>query len=150
GLQGERDVVGKKEFRPGTEGIPLRRTMVRHTVARPLIDEERHDSELLIRLDQKVFLNEQSLLVLEKRSWVVQGSAEVTCRALAIANRKFIEASVEFCAGMAKPETPAVRRGNHATVLLSATLCKCIVEPHGGSSCRCFHVVEPHIDVAFG
>src|SRR5689334_16472071 len=57
---------------------------------------------------------------------------------------------MEFRAGMAEPQTPAIGLGKYSSVLLSAALGHCIVKPDSASSCRCFHVVEPHIDVALG
>ena len=55
-FQRERNVIGEKELRSGAEGVPLRGTVLRLPVARPLVDEERHDGELRIWLDQTIFL----------------------------------------------------------------------------------------------
>src|SRR5258706_1786369 len=49
---------------------------------------------------------------------------------------------------MAEPHAEAVRRWNEGAVLLSAALGNRIVEPDSASSSRCFHIVEPYIDVA--
>ena len=57
GLQCQRNMVGEEELRPGAEGVPLCRAVLRIAVACPLVDEERHNGELGVRLDQKVFLD---------------------------------------------------------------------------------------------
>ena len=57
GLQWERDVVAEEELRPGAEGVPLCRAVLWIAVACPLVDEERHNGELGVRLDQKVLLD---------------------------------------------------------------------------------------------
>ena len=150
GIESERKVLGEEDLRPGAEGVPLRRAVLRVPVAGPLIDEKGHNSERLIRLDQKIFLHQQCLPVLKECSGVFQCRAEITRHALPILDRKGVEASVEFRARVADPEIRAIRRGNYRAIRLRTALGIGIVVPESEPPLGYFHAVEPHIDVTLG
>src|SRR5262249_38361045 len=60
-LKSERNVFCEKDFRSHTKGSPIVEAVSRLAIPLPLEDKNRHDCKPVIRLNEQVFRDEQSL-----------------------------------------------------------------------------------------
>src|SRR5262249_4966448 len=58
-FKGQREMIGEEIFGPGAERDPLIPSVIRDAVFEALVNEDRHDSEFLIRLKEDLLGHEQ-------------------------------------------------------------------------------------------
>src|SRR5262249_22559965 len=115
----------------------------------PLEDEDRHDRKSVIRLNEQVFRDEQSLRALEERIRVVNGRAEIAGGAFAILDGKRVITAMPFVTRETESVGVAIGGGNDRAGLGRTALRVRIVEPHADAPKGSSYIVETHINVAF-
>ena len=116
-VAGQRKVLGKKYCRPRAERHPLRPVVLWIAISGPLIDEDRHNRKLVIRLIDNLFSGQKLPRVIDVRRWVrnrcsVSWVAEVTCRPGSVLDHEGVIAAMPLQPLMAKPERVAIRCGD--------------------------------------
>src|SRR5262245_64412844 len=86
----------EKDFRSHTKRSPIVEAVSGLAIPLPLKNKNRHYRKFVIRLDQQVLRDEQSLRALEERIRVINGRAEVAGCALAILDGKCVIATTPF------------------------------------------------------
>src|SRR4030095_15270095 len=89
----------------------------------PLVNENRHDGKLIVWLKQQVFRDLESLRILDKRSRVVDRSAEIACGSLSISDRKPVVAAFPFQTLMVYSNSKSIVCRNDSAGLRRAALC---------------------------
>ena len=70
---GKRDMIGEKDFWSGSDGLPLRPGVLWVSILVLLVDEDRHDPELVIRLKDNLLRHEEPCRVIVIRVWAING-----------------------------------------------------------------------------
>src|SRR5215475_912376 len=146
----ERDIFCEEDFGSNTKRSPIVEAMSRLAVSPPLEDENRHKRELVVRLNEKVFCDEESLRALEERTRVINRRAEIAGGTLAILDGKCVVAAVPFQTLKPEAKGDAIGGWDDGAGLRRTALCVGIVEPQANSSKRGLQVVESNVHIAFG
>src|SRR6185295_1026680 len=140
-------MICEKDLWPGADRDPPAPPILRIATLCPLVDEDRLDGELIIRLKQQVFYYPESLRIFEKRSWVINRRTEIAGCSLTILDRKPVVAAVPFQSLMTDTECVSVRGGNYSSALCSPALRSRKIEPRADFAARRRHVIETYINV---
>src|ERR1700675_775362 len=97
-------VLSEKHFGSQSERGPVVEAMARLAVPLPLEDENRHDGESVVGLNQQMVRDQQSFGTFQERSRVLDRCAEITCCSLPVLDGKGVVASVPLQPLMAQTE----------------------------------------------
>ena len=128
-LERQRKILGEEDFRSGAERDPLVPVVLRIAVLAPLVDEDRHDGEPVVRLKEHLFRDKESGRAVQKRRRIVDRRAEVAGRSGSVLDGKRVIAAVPFQPLMAQPEGVAIRGGNDCARRRRATFRRREIEP---------------------
>src|SRR4051794_13420123 len=123
--------------------------MRRVAILRSLVNEDRHDRELVVELKQDLFSHKESCRAVYKSARVVNGCAEVAGGPGAILNAKRVISAMPFEPLMAYPECIAIAGRNDRAIRRCATFASSKIKPPGQSTARRLHVIETHVNIAF-
>src|SRR6266704_2651360 len=84
----QREVLGEEHFRPRSERDPLLPRMLWVAIFRALVNEDRHDGEPVIRLEQYLFGEQKPRGAVDEAGRVVNGRAEIASWACTILDSK--------------------------------------------------------------
>ena len=101
-------MIGKEVLRSRAKRNPLVPVLSRIAAVRTLVDKDGLDGKPIVCLNQQVFCDSKSLPVLEKRSWIFYGRAEVAGGSLSVLDRKPVVATFPFEALMGDPECKSI------------------------------------------
>src|SRR5439155_617169 len=108
-------IVRKKDLWSGANRYPPVPAIRRIAAPRSLINNDRHDGELVVRLNKEMFCDPESFRTLEKRSRVVDRRTKVTGCSLSVLDGKPVVTTVPFQTLMTDTERVSVWNGTVVT-----------------------------------
>src|SRR5260370_20557924 len=148
-LKCQGNVLSEKHFGSQSERGPVIKPMAMLAVPLPLKDENRHDGESVVGLNQQMFRDQQSFGTLQERSRILDRSAEISCCTLPVLDGERVVAPVPFQALVAYPERVAVGGRNHRAGLRSAAFGRRKIKPSAPPPEGAFEIVDTDVDIAF-
>src|SRR6266404_9717032 len=119
-------------------------------IFRALVNENRHDGEPVIRLEQYLLREQKPCGAVDEAGRVVDGCTEITGDPGAVLNAKQVIAAVPLESLVPEPECVAVAGWNQGGSRCRAASAIGKIEPKGRSASRGFYIVEPQVNVALG
>src|SRR5262245_47816560 len=141
-------MICEEDLRSGAKRNPFVPTIVRISILHPLVNENWHDSEYIIRLKQHMLRNSKSLCAVKKRIRKINRCTEIVGDSFSVLNRNLVIATVPLKVPITNSQSVTVIGGNYGTRLCRTAIRSCKIEPCAKFSACHIHVIKTYIDVA--
>ena len=163
-------MFSEKVLGPCPKRQPPIGAVYRIAILNSFIKRYRHNGEFLVGLNDDLFCHKESLRILHVNCRVIKRGAKVAGSAFTVLNAELGVAVLPFQTLMREPEgvtggswncypllyiASALRcctsalLGSANALLVSATLCVCIIEPEGNLTQWRLDIVDPGVDITF-